>query len=97
VRRDFSHFESAAVGGRVEARASFGAVTSVRTGTIEVRLARIGVALGASANDIYGFPSCDPAVLGCLRTLPQGTVDFGACGAYLPVRVCIDANGFPVP
>ncbi|HVY46874.1 MAG TPA: hypothetical protein VHB21_13395 [Minicystis sp.] len=94
---DFSHFESAAVSGTVQAKAKFGASTSTRSGTIEIRLAKVGLAAGQSADDIYGFPACDPAVLDCLRTLPADTIDFGACGAYLPVRVCIDENGFPVP
>jgi hypothetical protein len=94
---DFSHFESAAPGGNVEVKAKFGASTSTRDGTIAIRFSEVGLALGSSADDIYGFPECDPAVLDCLKTLPASTVDFGACGAYLPVRSCIDAYGFPVP
>jgi hypothetical protein len=93
---DFDHFESA-VSRPVQAQAKFGATTSTRSGTLEVRLSKVGLASGQSADDIYGFPECDPGVLACLRTLPASTIDFGACGAYLPVRVCIDTNGFPVP
>jgi hypothetical protein len=89
---DFSAFESVAAGGAVSASAKFGATTSKRSGVVEIRVARVGLAPGSSPDDIYGFPVCDPAVAACLTALPAGA-DTGSCGAYFPVTVCQNSGG----
>ena len=74
----------------VVAKATFGASTSTREGTIEVRVSKIALAVGASADDTYGFPTCDPVVQACISALPPGTVDYGSCGPFFPVSVCLN-------
>jgi hypothetical protein len=79
---------SAQSGAPVVAKGKFGATTSTRTGTIEIRLAQVGLAAGNSPDDIFGFPTCDPAVQACIQALPAGTIDFGSCGSFFAVRNC---------
>jgi hypothetical protein len=86
----FSAFESVGVGGAITATANFGATTSTRNGTVEVRVGRVGLASGDTPDDIYGFPVCDPAVAACLQALPAGTTDYGSCGAFFPVTTCLN-------
>jgi hypothetical protein len=72
----------------VEAKAKFGATTSTRDARIAVRLTDLELAMTASPDDVWGLPSCDPAVAACLAGLPAGTVDASACGDFLQVQLC---------
>lgn len=66
--------------------ATKGAATAQKTARIEVRVAKLGLTLGAA--DVAWPRVCSDAVLTCLQGLGPTAIDAGACGTYRQVGAC---------